>query len=306
MSQRSETPLMNAMGLSEEEISIRKKWLKFTSEDEDKLRELNTMAQGYANEVIEALYEHFLSFDDTKKFFEDSSVLNHVKNMQKEYFLRLTQGNYDSNYTEERLKIGAVHARIGLDVKWYLGAYSFYMREVENRIFEALSHNTEKALAAFGALRKLIYFDIGLAIDTYIYQREITIKKQQEAIRELSTPVLQLQPDLLILPIIGAIDSQRARQLTEQLLHAIHEKRAKIVVIDITGVPTVDSRVANHLLQTVEAAHLMGAIIIITGLSAEVSQTLVTIGVDLSKIITVGDLQGGIEEANHILKDRRE
>ena len=105
----------------------------------------------------------------------------------------------------------------------------------------------------------------------------------------------------MILPIIGALDSQRARQLTEQLLHGIRDKRAKVVVVDITGVPTVDSRVANHLVQTVDAARLMGASLIITGLSAEVAQTLVTIGVDLSKINTIGDLQGGIEEAERML-----
>jgi rsbT co-antagonist protein RsbR len=293
--------LMKDMGLDEAEILHRKEWLQFNKEDEARLTELNDMAQGYADEVIESLYDHFLSFEETKKFFEDPNVLKRVKNLQKEYFLRLTKGNYDSDYIEERLKIGAVHASIGLDVKWYLGAYNFYTRAVAKRLFEAFKDNPDKALAAFFSLSKLFYMDIGLAIDTYIYQRELTIKKQQQAIRELSTPVLQLREELLILPIIGAIDAQRARQLTEQLLHAIRDKRAKVVVIDITGVPTVDSRVANHLVQTVDATRLMGATLIITGLSAEVAQTLVTIGVDLSKITTVGDLQGGIEEATRII-----
>ncbi|TAK79198.1 MAG: STAS domain-containing protein, partial [Gammaproteobacteria bacterium] len=172
---------------------------------------------------------------------------------------------------------------------------------VTERIFKAFKNHPEKALAAFFSLNKLVFLDMGLAIDTYIYQREMTIKNQQAAIRELSTPVLQLREELLILPIIGAMDSKRARQLTEQLLHAIRDKRAKVVVVDITGVPTVDSRVANHLVQTVEASRLMGATIIITGLSAEVAQTLVTIGVNLSTITTVGDLQGGIEEADRIV-----
>jgi rsbT co-antagonist protein RsbR len=123
----------------------------------------------------------------------------------------------------------------------------------------------------------------------------------QEAIRELSTPVLQVRERLLILPIIGVLDSQRARQLTEQLLRGIRANRAKVVVIDITGVPTIDSTVANHLVQTVEASRLMGANVIITGLSSEIAQTLVTIGVDLSKVNAVGDLQGGIEEAERLL-----
>src|SRR5215813_12852691 len=136
---------------------------------------------------------------------------------------------------------------------------------------------------------------------SFVQERERVIREQQEAIRELSTPVLQVRERLLILPIIGVIDSQRARQLTEQLLKGIRTHRAKVVVIDITGVPEIDSTVANHLVQTVEASRLMGASVIITGLSSEIALTLVTIGVDLSKMNAVGDLQGGIEQAERLL-----
>src|SRR2546422_1749616 len=111
----------------------------------------------------------------------------------------------------------------------------------------------------------------------FVQERERIIREQQEALRELSTPVLQVRERLLILPIIGVIDSQRARQLTEQLLRGIRANRAKVVVVDITGVPAIDSAVANHLVQTVEASRLMGASVIITGLSSETAQTLVTI-----------------------------
>lgn len=135
----------------------------------------------------------------------------------------------------------------------------------------------------------------------FVQERERIIRQQQEAIRELSTPVLQVRERLLILPIIGVIDSQRARQLTEQLLRGIRTNRAKVVVIDITGVPSVDSTVANHLVQLVDASRLMGAIVIVTGLSSEIAQTLVTIGLDLGKIRAIGDLQGGIEEAERLL-----
>ncbi len=135
----------------------------------------------------------------------------------------------------------------------------------------------------------------------FVQERERIIRQQQEAIRELSTPVLQVRERLLILPIIGVVDAQRARQLTEQLLRGIRSNRAKVVVTDITGVPSVDSKVANHLVQTVEASRLLGATVIVTGLSSEIAQTLVTIGVDLAKMKTVGDLQGGIEEAERLL-----
>jgi len=134
--------------------------------------------------------------------------------------------------------------------------------------------------------------------------REHLIHEQRQAIRELSTPVLPLREGLLILPMIGAIDSRRARQLTEELLRGIRHHRAKVVVVDITGVPAIDSTAANHLVQTMEASRLMGATIIFTGLSAEIAKTLVAIGVELSKLNAVGDLRGGIEEAERLLAAR--
>ena len=136
---------------------------------------------------------------------------------------------------------------------------------------------------------------------SFVDERERVIRQQQDAIRELSTPVLPVRERLLVLPIIGVLDSERARQLTEQLLTGIRTHRAKVVVMDITGAPDVDEAVANHLVQTVDASRLMGASVIITGLSPKIAQTLVTIGVDLSKMNTIGDLQGGLEEAERLL-----
>ncbi len=136
---------------------------------------------------------------------------------------------------------------------------------------------------------------------SFVEERERVIRQQQEAIRELSTPVLPVRERLLILPIIGVLDGERARQLTEQLLTGIRKHRARVVVIDITGAPDVDETVANHLVQTVDASRLMGASVIITGLSPKIAQTLVTIGVDLSKMDTMGDLQGGLEKAERLL-----
>lgn len=136
---------------------------------------------------------------------------------------------------------------------------------------------------------------------SFVDERERVIRQQQDAIRELSTPVLQVRERLLILPIIGVLDSQRATQLTDQLLRGIRTNRAKVVVIDITGVPDIDTTVANHLVEAVDASRLMGASVIITGLSSDIARTLVTIGVDLTKMNTIGDLQGGIEEAERLL-----
>jgi rsbT co-antagonist protein RsbR len=176
------------------------------------------------------------------------------------------------------------------------------LRDVLARsLFNRYSHDRDKLgriLDAYEPAANRIAITVAVG---FVQERERTIREQQEAIRELSTPVLQVRERLVILPIIGLIDPQRARQLTEQLLRGIRTRRARVVVIDITGVPAMDSNVANHLVLTVEASRLLGAKVIVTGLSPEIAQTLVNIGVDLSKMNTVGDLQGGIEAAERQL-----
>src|SRR6516162_1664313 len=285
--------------ITEQELLRRKDFLEFRDEDVVYLVDINDVAQRYAESVIEDFYKHLLSFDETKVFFRDPEVLERVKNAQQQYFLRLTQGNYDLAYAQNRLLIGAVHERANLPVKAYLGMYNYYLRAVANRLIEAFRKEPQRAWSSFLSLMN--FLDIGLAIDTYINSRERTIREQREAIQDLPTPVLRLREGMLLVPIIGLIDSQRARVLTEQLLGAVRDDRAKVVVIDITGVQAVDSRVANHMVQTVEAARLMGATAILAGVSPGIAQTMVTLGIDLGRIITVGDLQSGIERAEEIL-----
>lgn len=164
--------------------------------------------------------------------------------------------------------------------------------------FRKAPERLESALDKYEPVANTILVIVAMA---FIEERERQVRQQQEAIRELSTPVLRVRERLLILPIVGIIDSDRARQLTEQLLKAIRDHRATAVVMDITGVPTVDSKVANHLIQTVDAARLLGTTVILTGVSPAIAQTLVTIGVELTRVTTVGDLQGGIELADRIL-----
>jgi rsbT co-antagonist protein RsbR len=293
--------LPHEMEIDEEEVARRKEFLQFGDDDVQALKALGEIARKYADPVIEEFYEHILSFEETRTFFRDPKVLERVKGLQREYFLRLTEGDYGPDYVANRLRIGTVHERINLAPKWYLGMYNLYLRLVANRLVEAFPGEPAKAFAAFLRLMKLVFLDIGLAVDTYIYARESTMRKQQEAIRELSTPVLQIRDRLLLLPIIGVIDTHRARLITDSLLRSVRETRARVVVMDVTGVATIDTRVANHLIQTVTAARLMGALVIVTGLSSDVAQALVGLGLDLGKLNTVGDLQGGIEEAERLL-----
>ena len=135
----------------------------------------------------------------------------------------------------------------------------------------------------------------------FVQELERIIRQQQETIRDLSTPVLLVRQHLLILPITGFIDPLRSRQLTERLLRGIRENRGKVAVVDVTGVPAIDSVIANRLVRAIESARLLGATVIMAGLSPAIAQMLVTIGADLRQIHAASDLQGGIELAERVL-----
>src|SRR5580658_1019652 len=127
---------------------------------------------------------------------------------------------------------------------------------------------------------------------TEVYQktREDVIQKQQREMLELSTPVVKLWDGVLALPLIGTLDSERTQVVMETLLQSIVESGAGIAIIDITGVPTVDTLVAQHLMKTVAAARLMGAECIISGIRPQIAATIVHLGVDLSTVITKATL----------------
>ena len=132
---------------------------------------------------------------------------------------------------------------------------------------------------------------LGLYI-TEVHQkgREEVIARQQQEMLELSTPVVQLWDSILALPVIGTLDSERTQVVMENLLQKIVETGASIAIVDITGVPTVDTLVAQHLLKTVAAARLMGADCIISGIRPQIAQTIVHLGVDLEDVVTKATL----------------
>lgn len=123
------------------------------------------------------------------------------------------------------------------------------------------------------------------------------IESQKNTLRELSTPLIPISDTVLIMPLIGAIDSQRAEQIMETLLEGVMRQKAKLVILDITGVQVVDTQVANALIRTAQAVRLLGAQVMLTGIRSQIAQTLVQLGVDLSDIITKSSLQDGIMAA---------
>lgn len=192
---------------------------------------------------------------------------------------------------------GAVYARAGLDFSVWSLVFTGFRSAFVGLLRDQCDGNLERFAAAVDALGTFTDKSISAIGDEYLRARQEIINRQQEAIRELSTPVLKVRPGLLILPLIGIIDTDRARRFTASLLASIRSDRARVVIIDLTGVPAVDSAVANHLLMAAKAARLLGATAIITGLSTVNAETLARLGVDLGEVLTLGDLETAITEA---------
>jgi rsbT co-antagonist protein RsbR len=134
-------------------------------------------------------------------------------------------------------------------------------------------------------------------IEQYQSGREVVIRRQQQEILELSTPVVQLWEGVLAIPLIGTLDSERTQIVMENLLEAIVDHEATVAIIDITGVPAVDTLVAQHLIKTASAARLMGADCIISGIRPQIAQTMVHLGIELEDIATRASLSGAIDLA---------
>jgi rsbT co-antagonist protein RsbR len=158
--------------------------------------------------------------------------------------------------------------------------------------------NDAEALAAETWSATALLDSMGLyTLEVYQHSREEVIKRQQEELLELSTPVVKLWDGILALPIIGTLDSARTQVVMESLLQAIVQSNSRVAIIDITGVPTVDTVVAQHLLKTVTAARLMGADCIISGVRPQIAQTIVHLGINLRDVTTKATLAAAFKTA---------
>lgn len=266
------------------------------------------------DELLQELVTHFREMKESlrQQWVEQMTLKDLVAGLTPEELQNESVTIYDScvgcletgEYKEAQTYANMLAQRgvlRGMTTEQIIGGF-LTLRDIYGRsLFERYQQDRKRLSEALDIYEPVANKILSIVALAFIGEREKIVRQQEEAIRELSTPVLQFREGLLILPIIGVLDTHRARQLTEQLLFAIRAHRAKVVVMDITGVPTVDSKVANHLVQTVEASRLLGANVVVTGVSPEIAQTLVTLGIDLSRLNTVGDMQGGIEEADRLV-----
>jgi len=293
--------LMREVGLTPADIERRLKSAGIEPEDTQRIASIKELIVANASEHVEAFFDHLKRVDGMSSLFRDHELLERSRELERTHLQAMVQGDYGHEYVSQRIELGMLYTAANVETNVLLGAIHALFRHVGEAVIRHFDRRPLEGYQSFMALKKIVFFDIGIIADVLVTQGERVIRKQQEAIRELSTPVLQIRERMLLLPIIGVIDTHRARLLTDSVLRAIRDVRAKVVVMDVTGVATVDSKVANHLLQTIAAARLMGATMIVTGLSSEVAQSLVALGIEIGRMNTAGDLQGGMEEAERLL-----
>lgn len=298
----SERALMREMGITGANIERRLRYVAFEAGDAERIAKVRSMVEQHVDQLTESFFKALGDLEDSRPLLQNQSLFELAKRLKREHLLAMVHGPYDGAYVEQRLRLAVVYNKAGLGIAVFLGAFNRLLETVGEKVMSS-DHpgNADERHRDYMSLHKIALFDVSLIVDSLIFERERLIHRQQDAIQELSTPVLQLRDRMLLVPLIGVVDTFRARQLTEGLLQGIRDTRAKVVVMDITGVAAVDSKVANHLSQTVAAAKLMGATVIVSGIASDVANALVTVGVDVNRFNTVGDLQAGIEESERLL-----
>lgn len=192
--------------------------------------------------------------------------------------------------------------------------------DVENQALELEPDADEDGFSGVEAMVNVLMRDLAEVLranDTYTSELERsakdaadkleTIERQQMAIQDLSTPIIEIWEDILTLPIVGVVDTRRSVEMTERLLYHVVERRARCVIIDITGVEVVDTMTADHFIKMIKAAGMLGAFCVVTGINPDVAQTLSRIGVDLGGVATLRSLKDGLRhclaylERDHML-----
>ncbi|GAB3927214.1 STAS domain-containing protein [Larkinella terrae] len=177
------------------------------------------------------------------------------------------------------------------------GLYIFSLKEAILELLQQEIKDTGELLTAVLKINRLLDSLGVVTFETFIKGREEVILRQTEEISDISTPVIQIWEGILALPIIGTLDSSRTQVVMESLLQKIVDTGSSIAILDISGVPAVDSLVAQHLIKTVSATRLMGAECIISGIRPEIAQTVVHLGIDLSNIVTKASLASALKHA---------
>jgi rsbT co-antagonist protein RsbR len=232
--------------------------------------------------MIEEFYVWLENSENWEKYFSDPVTVKRVSKMQVQYWEMFFVGKVDAAYIDNRRFVGEVHARINLPLSVY---FAGVMRMV-NIFFRYIDSGPEIL-----ALNKLVNFDMAQTVESYNKVTSDLIYSQTKALSEMSTPITSIWDGILMLPICGIIDSVRAQDLMTTVLNSIRDTESKVVILDISGVPIVDTAVANHIIKISRASKLMGCLCIISGVAPTIAQTIVELGIDVNSVLATSTLQ---------------
>lgn len=265
---------------------------RITEHDLELVRASGADILPHLDQYIEHFYVWLQQEPEFGQYFNDQVRLRHVQNMQVEYWKRFFTGFVDDAYVKQRRHVGEVHARIGLSVAAYFAAM-----DISLGLLTDLLRTSESQHESYRALTKLVHLDTSVVTVAYNQIINEKLAGQAQALTEMSTPVTTVAEDVLMLPVVGLIDSRRAQEILSSVLGRIAETRARVFIIDISGVSVVDTAVANHLIKLTRATRLMGCKALLSGLSPAIAQTIIELGIDVSAIDTHATLRDALEEA---------
>ncbi len=250
-------------------------------------------ASAHIEAVVDDWYIWMEKQPEYDEFFSDPTILNRVKHMVQDYWRDFLEAQVDDIYVEKRTRIGLTHARIGLPLAVYFAAMN-----VLNSLWLHVPNEAEDdTLVLMESLTKLVNLDTAVVVIAYADYVNDTIREQSTALLEMSTPVTQIWDGILLLPIVGIIDSKRSQDIMNAALAKIAETQARVFIMDISGVAVVDTAVANHLIKITKATRLMGCESIISGVSPAIAQTIVDLGINVGTVKTTATMRDALSGA---------
>jgi len=269
---------------------------KITDNDIKTIRAFGKLIADDMPSFIDEFYIWLKLQPEFEQFFYDDTLLKRVIGMQETYWTSLFEAVLDDKYIRNRRTIGEVHARIGLPLPVYFAAMNT-MLELFAAAIGDQKMSSDKRASTYRALTKMVQMDTSIVVATYSQITSETISSQSRTLIAMSTPVTEIWEDVLLLPIVGVVDSQRAQDIMNAMLTKISETSSKIAIIDIGGVAVVDTAVANHLIKITKATRLMGCNSTISGLSPAIAQTIVELGIDVGDVSTTATLRDALSNA---------
>lgn len=262
------------------------------------VRKFGEAAKPRMDEMVAKWYAWLETQPEFHQFFSEPETLARVKLLQRAYWEDFMEAEIDDDYVERRSRVGEAHARIGLPLNTYFAGMNMFM-ELCMGAMAGMKIDAKGRASMEGAVTKLLHLDTAIVVDTYNRLVEETLTAQAKSLMEMSTPVTQIWSGILLLPIVGIIDSHRARDIMNATLAKIGDTQARIFILDISGVGVVDTAVANHLIKITRATRLMGCECTISGVSPSIAQTIVDLGIDVGEVKTTATMKDALADAFH-------